>query len=118
MALNTFSPVPAPSPGTEKKPKVKILKADFGDGYTQYARDGFNWIKEVITLQWDVLLPAQADAIEAFFVNQGGDIPFLYTISDESTVKQWTCDTWSIKRGDGGIRSASATLEQNFNTAV
>jgi phage-related protein len=115
MTMNTFSPVPAPSPGTDRKPKPKLLETEFGDGYTQASADGINWIRDTVNLSWETLLPTQANAIDAFFVGQGGYIPFLYTISDETTAKQWICKVWTVKRGSGGIRSMTATLVQDFS---
>ncbi len=115
MTIATFTPSPAPSQGTEDKPKFKLLKADFGDGYTQVARDGVNHIRRVLTLNWDLLTPTQANAIWSFLIAQGGDTPFYYTPSDESTPLKWTCIEPSMKRIEGGMRSISATFEQSFN---
>jgi len=116
MALNTFNPDPPPSPGTDLKRKPKLLKADFGDGYTQAAADGINWIKGTLTLTWDNLTLSQAVAIDNFFIAQGGYIPFYYTPSDDTAPMKWTCEDWSVKRGQGGIRTITATLTQNFST--
>lgn len=115
MTLNTFSPVPAPSPGTNKKVKPKLLKADFGEGYTQYAADGMNSLKQTVTLTWDLLLPSQSDAIMNFFAGQGGWQPFYYTISDDvAGPLRWLCEDWTEERGQGGIRKVTASLTQYF----
>jgi len=115
MTLATFTPPIAPSPGTTDKPKVKILKADFGDGYSQWAPDGLNNIRRTLSLTWEVLLPAQALAITSFmFTQAAAALPFYYTPSDETTAVKWTCDNWEDKRGDNGIRTVVATLEQSF----
>jgi len=52
MTLQTFTPPIQPSVGATNKPKVKILKADFGDGYTQAAADGTNNIRAEFSLTW------------------------------------------------------------------
>jgi phage-related protein len=114
MALNTFTPPVAPSPGTNRKTKPKLLKADFGDGYAQTAADGVNWLKSTVTLTWDILLPTDATTIITFFRNQGGYTPFYYTLSDDSTANRWTCEEWSEERGQGGLRKVTATLTQYF----
>lgn len=108
--LVTFTPVPLPSPGTSRKSKPKLLKADFGDGYTQTAPDGTNWIKDTATLTWDALTLTQANTIDAFFYTQGGWNPFYYTLSDDSTPSRWTCEDWELTRGEGGIRKITASL--------
>lgn len=113
--LNTFSPPIDPSSGTKTKPVLKLKEADFGDGYTQTTRDGLNWIRLVTTLQWDILTQAQADAIEAFFMNQGGDTPFYYTLRGD-IVRKWTCKDWDRTRGE--VNKVSATIRQDFSLLV
>ena len=113
MALNTFTPPRAPSPGTSTKTKIKLLKADFGDGYTQTAADGTNSIKESVTLTWEYCTPTEANAIIAFVRAQGGYTPFYFTVSDDPAgALRWTCEEWSQDRGDGGLQKVSLTLIQ------
>jgi phage-related protein len=114
MTLATFSPNPPPSPGTVRKPKLKILKADFGDGYTQPTPDGLNYVRRTLGLQWDLLSPAQADAFDAFFVANVA-LPFWYQPSDEGTAIKWTCEDWDFTTGQGGFRRGRAALVQDFN---
>lgn len=114
MALLTFTPARAPSPGTTNTPELKVLSASFGDGYTQEAPDGLNHIRDVLILSWDKLHPTDAAAIVAFFVARGGTTPFYYTPSD-GTVAKWTCKEWSDERTTGGMRTVKATLRQSFS---
>ena len=72
MTWGTFTPPYAPIPGTEDKPEYKILQADFGDGYTQSTADGLNNVRRVLTVAWDGLTVAEANAIINFFVDQTG----------------------------------------------
>ena len=65
MAFPTFTPPVPPSPGTANKPKVKLLKAEFGDGYTQTTRDGLNHVRRTLSLKWEFLTPTQAKTISA-----------------------------------------------------
>ena len=115
MSFATFTPPIAPSPGTQVKPKIKLLKAEFGDGYTQYTPDGLNSIKRSLTLNWETLLPSQAASIVSFLTAQGGYKPFYYTPSDETTPIKWLCEVWDDKRGNGGLRTVNATFEESFN---
>jgi phage-related protein len=114
MALLTFTPPIPPSPGTTNKPKVGVFKAEFGDGYTLSAPAGINNIKRVLTLQWDLLSPTNANIITSFFTARLGTQPFYYTPSDESTPVKWTCEEWSDRRGKSGMRSVNCTFEQSF----
>jgi phage-related protein len=114
MTIATFTPTPKPSPGTVRKPKLKILKAEFGDGYTQPTPDGINFVRRTIQLKWDLLTPTQEQTFDAFFTTNVTK-PFWYTPSDETTAVKWQCSDWSSTVGDGGYRSFTATLEQDFN---
>jgi len=115
MTLQTFTPARAPAPGTSRKPKIKLLTAEFGDGYTQETRDGMNHIRRTLTLTWDTLTPSQADDLSDFFVEHGGDTPFWYTPSNESTPVKWTCKDWSDTAEKQGFRTFRATFEQSFS---
>ena len=114
MTINTFTPPRAPAPGTSYKIKAKILKADFGDGYTQIAADGTNNLKGSVTLTWETCTPTESNSIDAFFRAQGGYIPFYYTLSDDIVTRRWTCEEWGVERGDGGLRKYTATLIEYF----
>lgn len=114
MALNTFVPPIPPSPGTTVTYKVRLLKSGFGDGYVQATPDGLNSTSREISLSWDTLLPAQAQAIVAFMVAQMGCIPFYYTPSDDPTPVKWTCEDWDDKRGQGGLRTVTCKLVESF----
>jgi phage-related protein len=107
MTIQTFTP-PIPPSSIRKRPKLKLLRADFGDGYQQIARDGLNHIQSVLELTWDVLTAAQAKAITDFFELHGGDKAFTY----EAT--KFTCATWEDNTGRAGLHSIIGTFEQSF----
>ena len=116
MALDTFTPPIAPSPGqTGKTVNAGTLRADFGDNYSQRSPKGLNSVRATLTLDWEVLAPADADTLEAFFDGKKGATAFVYTPPLESTAKIWTCETW--KRGDpyAAQQSFQATLLQEFD---
>lgn len=111
MALPTFVPPYLPSPGTSTTPEIKLKKAEFGDGYTQTTRDGLNHLRRVVELTWAVLTVEQAAAMESFFVARGGDEPFYYALSDDTT-RKWTCETFSRVRDHPN--SITATFRECF----
>src|SRR5579871_6018304 len=115
MALATFTPFRAPDPGTQDQPEVKLLIADFGDGYTQSSPDGLNHIRRQLTLTWSALTPTQANTLLNFVRGKNGCIPFLYTPSDETTPVQWICKTWNDRRDQQGFRTVNLTLTQDFS---
>ncbi len=67
MALTTFTPPIAPTLGTKHAPKVNLLKAEFGDGYSQAAPNGLNHTAHEISLRWGALTEAQFGTIRQFF---------------------------------------------------
>ncbi|TIX27745.1 phage tail protein [Mesorhizobium sp.] len=114
MTWQTFNPPVAPSPGTRNKPEIKLLKADFGDGYTQTSPDGLNHIRRTLSLNWECLLPWQKDQIVQFFEDHAGWEPFYYTPSNENQPVKWTCEDWDDTRASDGFK-VSAILKQDFS---
>lgn len=115
MALQTFRPPVAPSPGTTNKPEFKTLEADFGDGYSQAGPDGINNVRDILSLSWETLLPSEAKLITDFLRARKGAEPFWYTRSNDTVAKKWTCKEISDKAGEGGLRTVTATFRQSFN---
>src|SRR5258707_15503179 len=109
--MDTFSPPLAPTPGgLSHQTTPRVLSAPFGDGYRQDAGDGLNAILRSVTLQWSVLDPAGADAIEAFFVAERGYLAFLWTDPREAIPRQWKCTTWTRSSPTAATASISATF--------
>ena len=115
MTTLTFTPPFDPSSGCSDEPEVKILKAEFGDGYSQAARDGMNSIRRVLSLKWDVLTVAEAQTMIAFFAANAGCDPFYYTMPDDAAPTLWTCEKWNEGYSAANLRSVTATFRQNFN---
>lgn len=113
MALITFQPSIAPSPGTSFEKEVRILRSEFGDGYTQDAPDGLNHIKNVVTLNWTVLPLSVKLELDDFFTERGGYKPFMYQPHGISTSIKWKCKEW----GASGTApfTFTAKLVQDFS---
>lgn len=109
----TFIPPIPPSPGTRNKPELKILKAEFGDGYTQTTPDGLNHIRAVYSLSWEVLTPAQAASMESFMERHLGTKAFLYQPAGRPAPMLFTCEEWERKMGTP--EEFTATFRQSFN---
>lgn len=116
MALLTFTPPIGPSPGTSHKPQLKILKAEFGDGYSQPTPDGINHIRRTVSLKWNALTYEQMEEIHAFFMRHKGTIAFYYRPFGERRSIKWTCEEFSSKTDDG-IWEYSAELVESFTNA-
>jgi phage-related protein len=98
MTLLVFTPNYPPTV-TVTKPEVKLLEAEFGDGYTQAAPDGINHIRRVANLSWDYLTAISAQSFDDFFALHGGYKPFWFILSDTGEMVKWTCKEWQRTRG-------------------
>ena len=118
MTLPTFNPPCAPSPGLTDTPEIKILKSEFGDGYTQASSQGLNHIRQVVEATWDVLDRAERDQIIAFFKERAGYQPFYYRMPHDDAETKWTVETWSDTVISAGYHRVAATFRQSFSLAV
>ncbi|MCW2242269.1 phage tail protein [Azospirillum canadense] len=117
MPLQTFSPPRAPSFQSQKSVQPRILKASFGDGYTQRTADGLNTMPQSWDLRWDALRATDADAIEAFFVATGGYKAFWWTPFDQGSPQplKFIVESWTKAPVGTRVYSVSAKLTQVFD---
>jgi phage-related protein len=117
MTRPTFSPSPAPSiSGLSTQTKARVLKAAFGDGYTQRGGDGLNTLPATVSATWPPMLRPELDAIEGFLAARRGFESFNWTVPGESASRIWTCETWSVSAaGSTDLFVLSATFEQVFD---
>jgi phage-related protein len=122
MTIPTFTPPRAPDVGLSRKPEVKLLEADFGDGYTQAVGDGSNFIRDVVTLTWSGLSAAEADGMFSFWTAQGGGMShFYYTLPGQSSPIKWTWKDYSQSWSGSGTSTSytiTATFRQSFNIST
>lgn len=116
MVLQTFNPPVGPSPGTRKARDMKILEAEFGDGYSQPTPDGSNHMRRTLSLTWDGLTEAQAGEITTFLSEHAGTEPFFYTPAGDTVPTKWTCSTWD--EVIEGVWKVSAEFKQSFTLAT
>jgi phage-related protein len=102
------------SMGTSKETKARVIKTQYGDGYSQRLGDGINSIDQ----SWQVTVKAkslsEADDIEAFLSSHSGAAPFLWPTRSVPSGIKVTCDAWRRQdRFSSGI--ISATFLQVFD---
>ena len=116
MALETFAPSIAPSPGGSSAPEVSLNKAEFGDGYSQPSPSGLNHIRDKVELRWNGITLEQKYELDLFFRTQGGYKTFLYKPHGFQAEQKWTCEKW-----DSSTKSPltfAASLVQSFSLAI
>lgn len=116
MAPPTLTPAIAPSYSSTKSTKYKVIRAEFGDGYSQRVADGINSVKKMGTLVFENLAPSDADDIEDFFNDLKGADPFYYTLPLEGSPTLWITEG-EVQRTYQGPNSITITakVEQVFD---
>jgi phage-related protein len=89
----------------------RVLRVEFGDGYTQESPDGLNHMLGKYELTWEVLLPAERDEIKAFLEDRGGYQTFEWD-DPESVTHRIKCRSWSIQNTNPGVYSMKATFQE------
>lgn len=89
----------------------KILKTDFGDGYTQEAPDGLNFLLGKYTVSWEALLPTERNTIKAFLEARGGYQTFLWT-DPESVQHKVKCRSWTFSNVNPAVYSLRASFDE------
>jgi phage-related protein len=100
-----------PSTGTSDDKKLRVIKAQFGDGYAQRARDGLNTSLAKWTVEFNNRTTAEADAIEAFLEAQYGTTPFDWA-PPNGTSHKFICDNWKRTEHSFNQVSISGVFEQ------
>ena len=117
MTTPVFNPPQSPSAGMTDKPEFKILKADFGDGYSQPTPDGLNHMRRVLTLKFEMLEPEEKDEIVDFLEARKGTEAFHYTLPGEPAPTRYTCDEWEVTALGASMFNVAATFRQSFTAA-
>jgi phage-related protein len=83
-----------PSTVSVKTTKTRVLKNEYGDGYSQRAANGINNVYQEWTLVWQGHKKEDIDTLESFFEGLKGYQSFTWTPYRGSTAKKFLCDTW------------------------
>jgi phage-related protein len=94
MPLETFTPALEPTYQTSTGEKPRVLRAEFGDGYSQRTIDGLNSLKVEGTLNFDGLTVEQADDIIDFCRARNGSEAFYFTLPREDDPRKFICTDW------------------------
>lgn len=102
------------SSGTSVTVEPRILRNDFGDGYSQRTPDGLNTIRRVWRAQWNNILQSEANTLVAFFKSLKGVLVFTWTGPADSA-GQFICKTWSMTPITGGFANLTAEFDEEFD---
>jgi len=115
MALDTFPAISPEFSSGPRETKARVLKSDFGDGYSQRAADGINPLEYTYALTWENITEAEADTIDNFLVSKKGYIAFLWALPRTSTSLKWTCESWTRKPVEGNLVTMTASFVRVYD---
>jgi len=110
--MSTFNWSPAPGATQTINPRVRT--ASFGDGYVQTVRDGINNMPRSWSVQF-TRATSDIDAIEAFLISVGADVPFNWT-PPKGAAGKWLCKSWTQSVPASTVQSISATFDEYFGS--
>jgi phage-related protein len=102
---------------SKKTRKNRVLVAQFGGGYGQYARDGLNSFYDEWNIVLSNLTSTQRTTVNTFYETIGSDQWFNWTAPGDSVVKKWRIskDTFMETTQGGQIYTISMTIVQQFD---
>lgn len=104
--------------GTSKKVEFSVIRAQFGDGYSQRIISGLNNARDTWTVVFDNLTIADATTIEDFIRDTNAVDTFDWTPPGEVSPKKFTCDPQSLSVAPaigGVVETLNATFVQEFD---
>lgn len=102
--------------GSEVQSQARVLKAQFGNGYTQRAGDGQNAVADQYSVSFQNLTRPEAKVILDFLRERAGFQSFRYRVSGEDADKLWTCEQWSREHVSPMLDTVKATFIQVFTS--
>lgn len=102
-------------PGAKRSNKPKVLVAEFGDGFSQRARDGINHNPWSRSFSWTNLTKEEKDYIDQFFEDRGGVESFYYQKHDEAAPRVYICTDWDVVDVAYDIYTVSANFKQVYD---
>ncbi|AHC30453.1 minor tail protein [Rhizobium phage vB_RleS_L338C] len=102
------------SVGSEVAFRARVLKANFGEGYTQRSGDGQNAVSATYSVSFNTLTRVEAKILLDFFAAQAGYKAFYYTIKGETDPRMWVCEEWSREQVTALLDNVKATWVEVF----
>jgi len=111
--------IPNPSFDTNMKASTNILKAKFGDGYSQRGLNGLHPVETSWNLSWSELKLEQIKEIEKYFSSRNGIRSFIWTPIryEHLAAKRFTAPSWSRGYVGSTHDSFSVAFNQEFDIA-
>ena len=93
----------------------RLMRAPFGDGYSQVLGDGINPYNEVWSISFTNRPKADIADIKAFLDNHNGATPFEWSPPDDASVKKWRMvGEYEVSNAEANVRTISFKVERYF----
>jgi phage-related protein len=95
----------------------RILASQFGQGFGQFAKDGYNSQFDKWQIVFDNLNSTDRATLNTFYETVGSDVWFSYTANGDSASKKWRIDKDTFKEAplSGNLYSISFNITQQFD---
>jgi phage-related protein len=96
---------------------ARVLRTDFGDGYSQRAAQGINNVDKIWNITSIPYSSSDAQTFDEFFRTHGGYTAFYWTPPGHSEPLKFTCSKWSLNgvQGSNLYYRVTATLRREFD---
>lgn len=112
---DTFPDISPSFDGSSRSTSARVLKASFGNGYSQRAADGLNNLNQTIPLVWTYITEDEKNTIVDFLSSKLGAGSFYFTFKGDSEASLVVCEKWSETPVSGPWWTVSATFEKVFD---
>jgi len=92
----------------------RVLKAGFGDGYSQRTEDGLNANPEAWELSFQELTDAETQTLLDFFGGLKGVSNFTWQHKFASASKKYLCSKWNAVPAGDNDNSVTASIVEVF----
>lgn len=101
--------------GTDMGQRYKVRRVQFGDSYSQRARDGMNSTPQQWKLNWSKISDADAEMLRLFFERMAGVDVIEWKPYNQTDTLKWTANDWSGQPSGWMVQDCSITLTQEFD---
>lgn len=99
--------------GSNRSTTIRVLRAQFGDGYSQRVKDGANVRNDDLNLTF-TRSPEVVKEIDSFLELYSGTRAFTIHIPGTNEEVLVTCDSWQINYENYGNWKLSATFKREY----
>jgi phage-related protein len=119
MSVIVFNPSVNPTYDTGGTTKFKVRKIQYGNGYSQRARDGLNSTTQTFKLEWKTIKQSDFDYIYGFFKSLAGTDAFQYQVPGLDNVQRlYVSGEITYKSIAVGVYDLNVDIEECFDLVI